>query len=89
MFAGSGFLGHSPGLGLSLLDLSHMSSLKEMVIRGGSDIQYQVNNYLQAIWIQVSNCYMSLLDTFMARIILGYQTFGMVQFADAFCIRVF
>ena len=57
-----------------------MSSLKGMVIRGGSDIQYQVNNYLQAIWIQVSNCYMSLLDAFMVRILLEYQTFEMSSF---------
>lgn len=59
-----------------------------MVIRGGSDIQYQVNNYLQAVWIQVSNCSLSLLDTFMVRVILGYQTFGMFQFPNAFCIGV-
>ena len=82
----SGFLGRSPGVGISLLDLNHMSSLKGMFIRGGSAIQYQVNSYLQEIWIQVSNCYMSLLD--MMRIILEYQTFGMVQFSNAFCIGV-
>ena len=64
MFEGSGFLGRSPGVGLSLLDLNHVSGLKGMVIPGGGAIQYQVNNYLQAIWIQVSNCYVSLHGTF-------------------------
>lgn len=78
MFERNGLLGHSPGVGISLLDLSHMSNLKGMFIRGGSAIQYQVNNYLQEIWIQVSNSYMSFLD--MVRVLLEYQTFGMVQF---------
>ena len=72
MFEGSRFLGCSLEVGLSLLDLNHVSDQKGMVIPGGDAIQYRVNNYLQAVWIQVSNCYMSLHGTFMVRIILEY-----------------
>lgn len=87
IFEGSGFLGHSPEVRLSLLDLNHVSSLKGMVIRGGGAIQCQ-NNYLQAMWTQVSNRYISLRGTFMVRIILEYRTFGIAQFPNAFCTGV-
>lgn len=72
-------MGHSPEVRLSLLDLNHVSSLKGMVIRGGGAIQCQ-NNYLQAMWTQVSNRYISLRGTFMVRIILEYKTFGIASF---------
>ena len=81
-------MGPSPGVGLSLLVLNHLSGLKGMVIPGGGAIQYQVNHYLQEIWIQVSNCHISLHSTFMVRIILEYQTFGMNQFPNALCTKV-
>lgn len=61
VFEESGFLGHSPGVRLSLLDLNHVTGLKGMVIPGGGAVQYQVNNYLQAVWIQVSAIFLSMV----------------------------
>lgn len=80
-------MGHSPGVGLSLLDLNHVNGLKGVVMPAGGAVQYQVNNYLQAIRIEVSNCYISLHGTFMVKIILEYQTFGIVRFPNAFCTK--
>lgn len=54
-----------------------------MVIPGGGAIQCQVNNSLQANWVQVSNCSLSLYGTFFVRRVLEYQTFRMVQFPNA------
>lgn len=61
VFEEGGFLGHSPGVRLSLSDLNHVTGLKGTVIPGGGAVQYQVNNYLQAVWIQVSAIFLSMV----------------------------